>query len=60
MGDTWSRLRKADFQKKSGIARFENFNGELYLKIVKRKGGFIQPVGYKEQIAEKRRLEESK
>lgn len=54
MGDTWNRLRKADFQKKSGIARFESFNDELYLEVVKRKGGFIKPIGYKEQIKQKR------
>lgn len=57
MGNTWDRLRKADFQTSCGLARFEQFNGELYLEVVKRKGGFIQPIGYKEQVAEKRRHE---
>lgn len=59
MGNTWDRLRKGDFQTTCGIARFEKFNGELYLEVVKRKGGFIQPIGYKEQAAEKRKQEEA-
>lgn len=57
MGNTWDRLRKSDYQVTRGIGRFERFDSELYLKVVNRKGGFIKPVGYKEQFAAKRKLE---
>jgi hypothetical protein len=51
MGDTWNRLkRESDRKRSSSPVRYEQFNEQLYIDVIRAKGGFLRSISWKEQL----------
>jgi len=51
MSNTWNRLKEESDKKRSSTAdRYEQFNEQLYIDVIRAKGGFLRSISWKEQL----------
>lgn len=51
MSDIWNRLKYYSDRKSNSSGRsIEKFNEQLYIDIIKAKGGFLRSISWKEQL----------